>query len=723
MSRILLVGAGYISRVHAEALAALPGHSIAGVADPDEGAARRLAQAFGAAGVYASAEDALAADGFDRAHVLVPPPLHGAVAGPLLRAGKPVLLEKPLAVSTAECDGLQQASEAGGAALGVNQNFVHHPAFAGLREMVRARKLGPASFVTCLYNVPLKQMQVRQFGHWMFHEPGNILLEQAVHPLSQIVALAGEVEEVQGMAGPSVEVAPGLPFYPTLNATLRCRHMPAQLRFAVGQSFPIWQVTAVCEDGTIVADILANRLFTYGRTRWLEAMDLAASGLRTAGAVARHSVRNLADYALSMAKLKRRSDAFFVSMRGSIAAFHGALDEGRAPELDGRFGAHLVSVCEQMAAQAFPAASAQAAPGKAPALAAVPAPARDGGGGGADEAKPADVAVLGGTGFIGTHTVQRLVDAGLRVSVMARGGRNLPAIFAHPNVTVHRGNITREADVARAVGGAPAVVNLAHGGGGETYEQIRAAMVGGAETVARVCLAQGVKRLVYVGSIASLYLGPQAAPITGETPPDPEAERRADYSRAKAECDRLMLEMHAKDGLPVVILRPGLVVGEGGLAFHSGVGLYNNDQHCVGWNAGRNPLPFVLVEDVAEAVLQACRVPGIEGRAYNLVGDVRPTAREYVHDLGQVLGRPLRFHPQNARQLWLEDMAKWSVKRATGRGVPAPTLRDLVSRGLEAAFDCTDAKRDLGWTPVSDPARFRERAIEVHAPRSHARSA
>ena len=56
MSRILLVGAGYISRVHAEALAGLPGHSIAAVADPDEGAARRLAQAFGGGAVYASAD-------------------------------------------------------------------------------------------------------------------------------------------------------------------------------------------------------------------------------------------------------------------------------------------------------------------------------------------------------------------------------------------------------------------------------------------------------------------------------------------------------------------------------------------------------------------------------------------------------------------------------------------------------------------------------------------
>ena len=76
----------------------------------------------------------------------------------------------------------------------------------------------------------------------------------------------------------------------------RCADLPAQLRFAVGQSFPFWQVTVVCDDGVAVADILANRLFTYRRTRWMEAVDGLASGTRTAAAVFGASGRNLAAY-------------------------------------------------------------------------------------------------------------------------------------------------------------------------------------------------------------------------------------------------------------------------------------------------------------------------------------------------------------------------------------------------------------------------------------------
>ena len=78
--------------------------------------------------------------------------------------------------------------------------------------------------------------------------------------------------------------------------------------------------------------------------------------------------------------------------------------------------------------------------------------------------------------------------------------------------------------------------------------------------------------------------------ITSARPlPDPQEEaKRGDYARAKAVlADRAMLAMHTRaEHLPVVVLRPGVVVGEGGLPFHSGVGLYNNDQHCIGWNAG-----------------------------------------------------------------------------------------------------------------------------------------
>src|SRR5262249_8037912 len=105
----------------------------------------------------------------------------------------------------------------------------------------------------------------------------------------------------------------------------------------------------------------------------------------------------------------------------------------------------------------------------------------------------------------------------------------------------------------------------------------------------------------------------------------------------------------------------------------------------------------------------------IDGRSFNLVGDVRPSAREYLADLGQALQRPLRFHPQVVELLLAQEYAKYLIKRVTGRGGPAPSKRDLLSRGLNAPFDCSDAKRDLGWSPVADPSRFRERAILVNA--------
>ncbi len=699
---ILLVGAGNIAAVHAEVLKGQGGARVAVVADPDLGAASRLAKTCGANAVYRSVDEALAAGARpDAAHILVPPDLHEKAARPLLEIGCPVLIEKPMATSRAACEELQALAARAGATLGVNQNFVFHPAFASLRRAVAAGTYGRACFVDCIYNMPLRQLAARQFGHWMFHATGNILLEQAVHPLSQIASLAGTVQGVKAVAGSAAEIAPGVHMVRAVTASLACGALPAQLRFSVGEGFPVWQVSVVCDDGLLVADMLANRFYAQGRTRWLEAVDSLVSGGRTAGAILAGAVGNAGGYALSTLRLRPRGDGFFRSMKASIGAFHTALDEGAAPECDGAFGAGVVRACEMIAESAFD-----------PAIAAPPAPSPERR---AAPSRSADVAVLGGTGFIGAETVRALLADGARVSVLARSIRNLPEAFGCEEVELHRGDIRDAEAVRRAIDGAPVVVNLAHGGGGGGFEQVNGAMVGGAETVARACLDAGVERLVHVSSIAALYLGPQPGVVTGATPPDPMPEMRADYARAKALCEVMLLELHARQGLPVCLLRPGLVVGEAASPFHSGLGLFNNEQHCVGWNAGRNPLPFVLVQDVAQAILLAARASGVEGRCYNLVGDTRPSARAYVAALAQATGRPLKFHPSLPALIWGQEFGKWLIKRAGGRRADPPSRRDLLSRGLVATFDCEDAKRDLGWRPVAAEADFLRLAIETHA--------
>lgn len=695
-SRVCLVGAGSISDVHAQSLRSL-GIPIAAVVDPSARAREKLAEKWNVPAHFASIDEALAANVFDRAHVLVPPDYHAGVAMPLLQAGKAVLLEKPLATSLKECDALLAAG-AGPALLGVNQNFVYHPAFLRLRKAIEEHALGVPRFADMIYHAPLRQLATRQFGNWMFCEPANILLEQAVHPLSQLLTLCGDVTRISAIGEKPIAIAPGVNLFPSFTATLSGKNIPASFRFAVGQDFPFWQVTVICDDGVLVADMLSNRFWAVKRTRWMDVADNLVSGHATALSIARESWSNFLGYGFSMLRLRERADGFFLSMRESIRAFHAAADAGRAPLADGAFGRRLVEICGEVAAQIMPAM-----PGPSSAAERVPGP---------DKVSAPDVAVLGGTGFIGTALVSRLRAAGFNVAVMARNLANLPSIFQGEGVTLHCGDIRNPQQVAEAIAGAKFVVNLAHGGGGSNWTEIRDAMLGGAQNVADACLAANVTRLIHVGSIASLYLGPQSAPVTGATPPDPQAGKRAHYARAKAMCDERLMQMHRENRLPVCIIRPGLVVGEGTAPFHSGLGFFNNDQHCIGWNDGRNALPFVLVDDVADAILRA--VTGeVDGKSYNLVGDVRPSARDYIAELARRLCRPLKFHPKRPRVLYLNELMKWSIKTVGGKKVDVPSLRDILSRGLKAQFDCSDVKRDLGWSPVSDRATFFAQAFKA----------
>jgi nucleoside-diphosphate-sugar epimerase len=164
-----------------------------------------------------------------------------------------------------------------------------------------------------------------------------------------------------------------------------------------------------------------------------------------------------------------------------------------------------------------------------------------------------------------------------------------------------------------------------------------------------------------------------------------------------------------------VILRPAVVVGEGGTPYHTGVGLFNNERHCIGWNNGRNPLPFVLGEDVASAVVAATKRDGILGHCYNLSGDVRLSARDYIDELAKALGRPIVYHPQSPGMMYFSELAKWGVKRIGGRKLALPSKRDLLSRGMTASLDCADVKAALGWNPVADREIFVVRGIRVHA--------
>ncbi len=214
-----------------------------------------------------------------------------------------------------------------------------------------------------------------------------------------------------------------------------------------------------------------------------------------------------------------------------------------------------------------------------------------------------------------------------------------------------------------------------------------------------------------VSSIAALFLGDASATVDDQAPLDPSPEARAAYARGKIESEQILHAMHVAENLPVTVVRPGLVVGPGTSPFHSGVGEFNRETHCLGWNMGDNPLPFVLASDIAAAIAALLASPPSGWAAYNLVGDVRPSARAWVSALAQVTGRPLRYHPRSPRTIAAVEAAKWLTKRLGGRSAPRTSLHDLRSRGLVARFATDAVKARLGWRPVSDPAAFLREAF------------
>jgi len=691
--RVALVGAGKIADTHAQALKEHGGLELVAVVDPERDRALALARKWGFAGGYASLDEALKAGDIDTAHVLVPPPLHRPVAEQCIAAGLNVLLEKPMAETAADCAALQEAARAAGVAIAVNQNFAFHPAQRKLKQLIEGGSLGRLRHLSCHFAMPLGQLEARQFGHWMFREPRNLLLEQVVHPLSQIDDLLGAVQDFSVTPAPA-RIIDGLAIQTRWLISMTCERGTAQLTVQIGHSYPSWGITALCDDGTATADFVTDTVIADTPTRWMDFYDSYRRGRSAARQLRRQSRSNALAYLWSTLKLKPRSDSFYLSMQGSIAAFYKALDRGEP--LDGAQGRRLTALCEAIAERAGLGTPAPAPQSPQP-------------------SGQYDVLVIGGTGFIGRPVVQALLARGRRVAVLARNTANLPPLFHDPRVGVVRGDVTSKADLERAMRGVKAVVNLAHAGGADSWPEIERRIVGGACLVAETCAEQGVERLIHASTIAALYLGDPNSIITGATPPDPKSERRALYARAKAAAERALLRLGAERGLAVTILRPGVVVGEGGIAFHSGIGLYNREQHSLGWNAGDNPLPLVLADDTADAIARALERPEAAGRCYNVVGDVRLTAREYTSELGKALCRPLHYRPQSVVKQQAVELAKWAVKRVTGRAEPAPSMADLRSRGMNAPFDTSDIKRDLGWAPEADRAAFIAKAFAVHA--------
>ncbi|MFL5779628.1 MAG: Gfo/Idh/MocA family protein, partial [Chloroflexota bacterium] len=145
-----VIGTGFIGTVHVEALRRI-GVRVRGVlgSSPDRGAAR--AAELGVDRAYESLEELLADEAVDVVHVTSPNHLHARQATAVLRAGRHIVCEKPLAMTAAESTELVARAKEAGVVNAVNFNIRFYPVHQHAHDLVAGGGLGEVRYVTGHY--------------------------------------------------------------------------------------------------------------------------------------------------------------------------------------------------------------------------------------------------------------------------------------------------------------------------------------------------------------------------------------------------------------------------------------------------------------------------------------------------------------------------------------------------------------------------------------------
>ncbi len=193
--RLAIVGVGFIGNYHARAAVATPGVELVAAASTQESTVEAFAAAYDISLTTTEAESIAERDDIDAVVIGVPNRYHAPLAIKMLKAGKHVLIEKPMAVSAAECRAMMGAAEKSGRHLMTGHMWRFDLEANYLRSVMQSGLLGDV---------------VRTMGYgghvnwgpsgWFTEQKlagGGALVDMGVHAIDTVRFLLGDPDPVR----------------------------------------------------------------------------------------------------------------------------------------------------------------------------------------------------------------------------------------------------------------------------------------------------------------------------------------------------------------------------------------------------------------------------------------------------------------------------------------------------------------------------------------------
>lgn len=153
--RLGVIGSGWIGAFHAQSIALrVPGATLVAIADPQPGAAEKVAEPLNVTRTYGDVNDLLADDDIDGVIISSPAFTHTNLVVAAAEAGKAVFVEKPMALTLADADRAIAAADAAGVVLQVGFNRRFATDFAHAHDLVRAGQVGTPQLLRSLTRDP-----------------------------------------------------------------------------------------------------------------------------------------------------------------------------------------------------------------------------------------------------------------------------------------------------------------------------------------------------------------------------------------------------------------------------------------------------------------------------------------------------------------------------------------------------------------------------------------